>query len=268
MVGMSKHRARYQLPITIGWIAAIIFGIKVLWFASGDMTTAVEVVRHLDFLPTVTAMAMTLVPVLIVPVVAYFTIRMRESFEGDDDDSRIIKAVWSLLLTLSIVFSGILPAAAAVFWWVAHLIYKLAKKRGWSRKFEILRFELENVQPIVSLFVVVALLSGSPWLAKQEVTIEGEPYLIYLLSEESGVVTFVEEDPRTVVRTQAERIEQRRLCESGFSIFTTPILALVGEETYSSCAHGTASSDGALGPDNARRLDSFEAIPPPLIRAE
>lgn len=230
---VAKHSAITFVPINIVWIAAFIFGAKVLGFASGDLTTAVEVARHLEFLPTITAMAISLVPLLALPLTILLLLKARE-VRTPGYEFKLLVTVCTIVLGVAAIFSSGIVLVPITVWYSARAIYDKFLK-GRERDFSWMKLEFDHIQPMVSLLLTLAVVAGPPWIATQQVRIDGDERSVFFLAEENGDVTFVDAETKTVEQQPSLDVTHRRLCSQGFSWAFSPLLQITSNSVYEAC---------------------------------
>ncbi|MEV7648016.1 hypothetical protein [Arthrobacter sp. NPDC089319] len=237
---MPESKSPLGVPLTVGTVAAVIYGLKILLLASGDVATAVEIAGMVDFIPTVTQIALSVTPTLALPLAVWFAYSVRAQ---SDLDPRPIHIATTLFLCATVMYSSGWVLLAALAYLGLHMIYKRGTKRKWRRDVTWMRFRFELAQPILIGILMPALISGQIWLTPQALTHEGRTATVFVVSTTDTETFYISRDDNLLHRVSNASIESLNYCSRGFSFMADPLIfSLSKKADYPDCESAASAA--------------------------
>ncbi|MBM6620622.1 hypothetical protein JTF08_03270 [Micrococcaceae bacterium RIT802] len=209
----GKH-AYLRLPVSLVGVGAVFYGIKVLMFAEGNMTTALALALNIEFLPALGAMLLSVAPTVILPL-ALYAMRLAHKYYSGDIEGIVVYTLMYAVTGIALVFSSLLTLSICFGFAVLHLLYLQSVKKKWRRNFSWMRFRFEKAQPVIMALASTSLFTSAGWIPMESVTMQGSQHAVFIIRETGSEIIYLDMPSRQVVRTDAADISDRKFCGNG-----------------------------------------------------
>lgn len=240
---MAQIKITEHLGLILSAAALVMTGMKVTAVAHGDPITVAAIIeaQGLGLLPAVLltgASTFTLLPFV-------FSSQFLGEAIRDRDPVGRLPALCAGTFAVAALVADMLFLAAAFLWAAGFVLTGLL--------WRVTNWQFLSVKPqesplsagpvlgvLIALAVLATVLDPRPWLPKESVRDEEGTIVGYVLENEGGTLTMLEDDGRRVLRIHEGEVSARWLCRTGAA--GKPLLAWLlwrDERPYRSCPDGT-----------------------------
>ncbi|MCI0142077.1 hypothetical protein KNN17_10850 [Arthrobacter bambusae] len=231
------------MVITLGAIGTIYYALRIIGFVDGDIDSALALIPHLDLLPTLTAMVVSVVPFMAIPFALLLVLVLRRMV-ADEVTKWVIPLVGVIFVVAALALSNVAIAALATLLWGARSLYKgIHRHRLVPRRMARLLQAFVPTGGIVMTWTGVILLFttaiGLPWQSSESIAFHGEPArTFFVISQDDNHLTVVDDAARNVTIRNATAIDTRESCifeESRVPLSRSVYQLLIGWQPRRAC---------------------------------
>ncbi|MGO4586915.1 hypothetical protein AB4Z38_23995 [Arthrobacter sp. 2RAF6] len=231
------------MAVTLGAVGTIYYALRIIGFVDGDIDSALALIPHLDLLPTLTAMVVSVVPFLAIPFALLLVMVLRRMV-ADEVTKWVIPLVGVILVVAALALSNVAIAALATLLWGVRGLYKGIHRHrlvpSWMARFlEAFIPTGGMVMTWTGVILLFTMAIGLPWQASESVTFHGEPAkTFFVISEDVNHLTVVDDAARNVTVRNATAIDSRESCmveESRVPLSKSVYQLLIGGQPRRAC---------------------------------
>lgn len=232
---MPPKHLRLTVPISLTGLGAIFYGISMLAFANGNMTTALAVASNVEFIPTIAAMLIRAAPYLILPLVAYIVYRVR-GLETDDENGSLLIIAVGLAITIAVIISSILTLIASFAVLMGHMLYLVSQKMNWKLHFKWAQFKPKIIQQLISSIFIVSVMISPSWLPNESAIIGNQQRVVSVIKQTDEFLYYLDTATNRVMYSKPADVTQRAFCGSGdIETLASLIRKMFMGQTYPNC---------------------------------
>lgn len=233
---MPPKHLRLTVPISFAGLGAIYYGISMLSFAKGNMTTALAVAVNMEFLSALAAMSLRAAPAIFLPVVLYVLYRIRHYQMDEAGDGQIVVILGVLSILVAVLYSSVIVLMVCMLMLVFHLIHLVSHKKNWKRKVEWGWFNPEMARVLVVSIMLTSVIWGPSWLARETVLIAEEHRVISVIKETEDVLYYLDLETNRLVYAKPADLSHRAYCTMGeYDTVASVVQLVMAGSTYPSC---------------------------------